>query len=343
MHSPRQWVSGVEMKEGARARECTRGPLPPPHTRSPSHPPSTPANPIPPIMPPHPDSRTLLTTLAAIALSLAATTLARALATVRARRAALARLPAAPGGGSWAVGHTADMLAPDFHLRLSQWKADLGPIFTIRGVVGSRAVVVADPVSLATAVGARGRSAAAPTSPATPASLVPFPKWRPAYGVMDGVWGGSTPSIFTAAGLTPRWRAVRRATAPCFSAAAIRCHFPLIASRLGGLGDALVAGAGLPTKGAPFQVAMAGACMRLARDVIGMVRGARHSEGHNERGGGGDGARGMGKLSLSLSQNTRPASPSIPPGRLWQGLPRRVRRALPHRGDPADRPGRGPG
>ena len=122
MHSPRQWVSGVEMKEGARARECTRGPLPPPHTRSPSHPPSTPTNPIPPIMPPHPDSRTLLTTLAAIALTLAATTLARALATVRARRAALARLPAAPGGGSWAVGHTADMLAPDFHLRLSQWK-----------------------------------------------------------------------------------------------------------------------------------------------------------------------------------------------------------------------------
>ena len=261
-------------------------------------------------MPPHPDSRTLLTTLAAIALSLAATTLARALATVRARRAALARLPAAPGGGSWAVGHTADMLAPDFHLRLSQWKADLGPIFTIRGVVGSRAVVVADPVSLATAVGARGRSAAAPTSPATPASLVPFPKWRPAYGVMDGVWGGSTPSIFTAAGLTPRWRAVRRATAPCFSAAAIRGHFPLIASRLGGLGDALVAGAGLPTKGAPFQVAMDGACMRLALDVIGMVRGARDSEG-KKRGVVVGMGRGDGQ-ALSLSQNTRPASPPFP-------------------------------
>lgn len=219
---------------------------------------------------PTPAPLTIATALLAIVASLALTALARLASTVRARRAALAKLPAAPGGGSWAVGHTSDMLAPDFHLRLCAWRAALGPIFTIRGVLGSRAVVVADPVALATAVGARRGSAAPPTSAATaPPGAAPFLKWRPAYGVMDGVWGGSTPSIFTAAGLTPRWRAVRRATAPCFSAASIRAHFPLIQAKLAGLGDALVERAA--TKGAPFEVAMDGACMRLALDVIGMV------------------------------------------------------------------------
>jgi len=241
----------------------------------------------------------ILMALAAVLASAALTWAGRAAATVRRRRAVLARLPCAPGGAGWATGHTADMLAPDFHLRLCAWAEALGPVFTIRGVAGSKAVVIADPAALATAVGARGSGGTTTTAtaagPPTVTSLAPLPKWRPAYGVMDGVWGGSTPSIFTAADLTPRWRAVRRATAPCFSAAAVKAHFPLISARLSELGDALVARAGLTPPGQAFEVAMDGACMRLALDVIGLVRGRRR---HGEKGGCVDVGRGGARTGV---------------------------------------------
>lgn len=288
------------------------------------------------------DPTLILTALAAILASAALTSAARALARVRRRRALLARLPCAPGGAGWLTGHTADMLAPDFHLRLCTWAEALGPIFTIRGVAGSRAVVVADPASLATAVGARGSGGSggdgkATTTTAT-AAAVPFPKWRPAYGVMDGVWGGSTPSIFTAAGLTPRWRAVRRATAPCFSAAAVRSHFPLIVSKLESLGDALVSRAGVGAKGAPFEVAMDGACMRLALDVIGMVSGGGGGGMGVGRDGDGVGERPSFFLTQPTQKNKKKHRPPLartstpsPAGRApsWRRFPSPWRRRRP--------------
>ena len=277
-----------------------------------------------------------LAVAAAATAALALAALLSALTTIRARRSALAFLPCAPGGVSWLVGHTPDMLAPDFHLRLSAWADALGPTFTINGICGSRAVVISDPVSLAIALGARGTSSTVTPSPPTralpgnplPAAApfaTPFPKWRPAYGVMDGVWGGKVPSIFTVADLTPTWRAVRRATAPCFSAAAIRAHFPLITSRLAALGDTLVGQARLCRPGKAFEVAMDGACMRLAVDVIGMVREERERMREGWRWG--------------AHHPSPSSSPLFPSGRLWQGLRRRLRRPLPHGGVPDPSPG----
>ena len=106
-------------------------------------------------------------------------------------------------------GHGADLAGPSFHITLCAWSDALGGVFALRGPLGTRGIVVASPADVAAVLGARGTGETA------------APKWTPAYGELNRLWGGRA-SLFTAGPESPTWRAVRRAVAPCFSAAASR-------------------------------------------------------------------------------------------------------------------------
>ena len=150
----------------------------------------------------------MLPALLATLVALLAAVLGPLVLHIYATRAATAGLPLAPGGPG-AAGHGADLAGPSFHITLCAWSDALGGVFALRGPLGTRGIVVASPADVATVLGARGTGETA------------APKWTPAYGELNRLWCGRA-SLFTAGPESPTWRAVRRAVAPCFSAAASR-------------------------------------------------------------------------------------------------------------------------
>ena len=171
--------------------------------------------------------------LTALLSLLAASALTSTLRRASRRRLLLARLPLAPGSLGWLRGHVPLLLAPDFHRSMCRWSDELGGggVFAVALPFGDRGVVVTDPAAVAAVLGARhgcaGGEEDAAGSKASGGEQLPsypfeaLPKYSPAYGVLDALWGGA-PSVFTASGKTARWAAVRKGVAPAFSVAASR-------------------------------------------------------------------------------------------------------------------------
>ena len=130
----------------------------------------------------------------------------------------LSRMPGPRG--RWGSGNLADILQPHFHRVMSQWAAKYGEVYKVQ-VLGLNGVVVACPETIQRLFG-RGDD--------------DIPKHVGSYWHLDILWSeGRTHSIFTDLA-TDSWRAVRRAVAPCFSTAAVRCaaaqrHCTVLAGR----------------------------------------------------------------------------------------------------------------
>ena len=128
-----------------------------------------------------------------------------AAAVFRRRTLDLSRMPGPRG--RWGSGNLADILQPHFHRVMSRWAAKYGEVYRVQ-VLGLNGVVVACPETIQRLFG-RGND--------------DIPKHVGSYWHLDILWSeGRTHSIFTDLA-TDSWRAVRRAVAPCFSTAAVRC------------------------------------------------------------------------------------------------------------------------
>ena len=128
-----------------------------------------------------------------------------AAAVFRRRTLDLSRMPGPRG--RWGSGNLADILQPHFHRVMSRWAAKYGEVYRVQ-VLGLNGVVVACPDTIQRLFG-RGDD--------------DIPKHVGSYWHLDILWSeGRTHSIFTDLA-TDSWRAVRRAVAPCFSTAAVRC------------------------------------------------------------------------------------------------------------------------
>ena len=195
---------------------------------------------------------TALTTLCAI---LASAILVSAIRRAARKNKLLKLLPLAPGSKGWLAGHVPSLLARDFHSLMCRWSDELlcggdsgsgGGAFAVALPFGDRGVVVTDPAAVAAVLGARrpgggGRAGdeRRRSSIALAAADTALPKYSPAYGVLDSLWGGS-PSVFTCARRTARWRAVRKGVAPAFSVAAARGCVGGIAGAAAELCDSLL-------------------------------------------------------------------------------------------------------